>query len=78
MKNFESQHEDDITCQNHSDTTIVHVLQDVKIVIILDAQLLFENHLCQSMSVFSFDENLCPPIGNRKKSLGIKSDECDG
>jgi len=28
----------------------------VKIVAILDAQL-FENHLCQSMSVFSFDEN---------------------
>jgi len=50
----------------------------VKIVAILNAQLLFESYLCQSMLVFLFDENLCPPIlilslGNRKKSLGIRS-----
>ena len=29
MKNFEPQHEDGITRQNHSGTTIVHVLQDI-------------------------------------------------
>ena len=48
----------------------------VKIVAILDAQLLFDSHLCQS---FLFDENLCPLnqifLGNRKKSLGARSTE---
>ena len=50
--------------------------------IVLDAPLLFESHLCQSMSMFRF-ENLCPrslilSLRNRKKSLKIRSDEYGG
>jgi len=56
LKSFESQYKDDITHQNHSCTTIVHALKDknyaIKIVAILDIQLLFDKHLCQSMLVF--------------------------
>jgi len=79
LKNF-GPHEDGISRQNYSDTTNIQSYVFCKILVktaaILDAQLLFENHLCQSMSVFSFDENLCPPslilrLGNRKKSLEI-------
>ena len=66
--------------KTHSDTTIVHVLKDT-----------YENcnHFGRSIvwdqlfvSVFLFDKNLCPPsltlsLGNRKKSLEVRSDKYD-
>jgi len=56
-----------ITRQNHS---VVCDVCDT----ILDDQLLFKSYLCQSMSMFSFKENLYPSsLGNRKKSLVIRS-----
>jgi len=44
----------------------------VKIVAILDTQL-FESHLCQSMSVFLFDEDLCsePNFSNDPRTCFI-------
>ena len=80
LKCFEPQHEDDITCQTHSGTTIIYILQNT-----------CENYshfgrcclrvICASQCFRLI--KVCPPsltlsLGNRKKSLRIRSGEYGG